>query len=87
MRICNNSVTLTLAIVNKKEACFEDILDRKTYLVLENIQDPGNLGTILRTAEGAGIDGIIMNKGTVDIYNPKVVRSTMGSIFRVPFMY
>lgn len=76
-----------LAIVNKKEACFEDILDRKTYLVLENIQDPGNLGTILRTAEGAGIDGIIMNKGTVDIYNPKVVRSTMGSIFRVPFMY
>ena len=56
-------------------------------LILDNIQDPGNLGTILRTAEGAGIDGIIMNKGTVDIYNPKVVRSTMGSIFRVPFMY
>ena len=56
-------------------------------IFLENIQDPGNLGTILRTAEGAGIDGIIMNKGTVDIYNPKVVRSTMGSIFRVPFMY
>lgn len=56
-------------------------------IALENIQDPGNLGTILRTAEGAGVDGIIMSGDTVDIYNPKVVRSTMGSIFRVPFCY
>ena len=56
-------------------------------IALENIQDPGNLGTIVRTAEGAGVTGIIMSSGTVDIYNPKVVRSTMGSIFRVPFMY
>lgn len=76
-----------LAIVNKKETSFETIKGKNTYIILENIQDPGNLGTILRTAEGAGIDGILMNKGTVDIYNPKVVRSTMGSIFRVPFMY
>ena len=45
------------------------------------------MGTIVRTAEGAGVTGIIMSSGTVDIYNPKVVRSTMGSIFRVPFMY
>lgn len=55
-------------------------------LLLEDIQDPGNLGTILRAAEGAGATGIIMSRGCVDIYNPKVVRSTMGSIFRVPFM-
>lgn len=54
-------------------------------LVLENIQDPGNLGTILRTAEGAGVAGILMSRDTVDIYSPKVVRSTMGSIFRMPF--
>ncbi len=54
-------------------------------LVLENIQDPGNLGTILRTAEGAGITGIMMSKDTVDVYNSKVVRATMGAIFRVPF--
>lgn len=56
-------------------------------LILENLQDPGNLGTIVRTAEAAGYKGILMNKGTVDIYNPKVVRSTMGAIFRVPFAY
>lgn len=57
------------------------------FLILDRLQDPGNLGTIMRTAEAAGIDGILMNSDTVDIYNPKVVRSTMGSVFRVPFMY
>lgn len=56
-------------------------------LLLEDIQDPGNLGTMLRTAEAAGIGGIIMSRGTVDIYNPKVIRSTMGSVFRMPFIY
>lgn len=56
-------------------------------MVLENIQDPGNLGTILRTAEGAGVTGILMSAGCVDIYNPKVIRSTMGSVYRMPFYY
>lgn len=56
-------------------------------LILENIQDPGNLGTMLRTAEGAGVSGVLMSKGTVDIFNPKTIRSTMGSLFRVPFLY
>ena len=56
-------------------------------LILEDIQDPGNLGTMIRTAEGAGVKGIIMSKGTVDIYNPKTIRSTMGSLFRMPFVY
>ncbi len=56
-------------------------------LFLENLNDPGNLGTILRTAEGAGMDGVILTKGSVDIFNPKVIRSTMGSVFRVPFVY
>lgn len=56
-------------------------------VILENIQDPGNLGTILRTGEGAGIDGVIMTKETADIFNPKVIRSTMGSIYRMPFLY
>ena len=56
-------------------------------LVLEDIQDPGNLGTMIRTAEAAGMNGVIMSKGTVDIFSPKVTRSTMGAIFRVPFMY
>ena len=61
--------------------------DRRCILLLEHLQDPGNLGTILRTAEGAGVSGIIMSVDTADIYNPKVVRATMGSIFRVPFCY
>lgn len=56
-------------------------------MVLESIQDPGNLGTILRAGEGAGITGVLMNDSTADIYNPKVIRSTMGSICRVPFVY
>ena len=72
----------------------EDYLDKiysKTgkikLLILEDTSDPGNLGTIMRTAEAAGVTGVIMSKGTVDIFNPKVVRSTMGSIFRLPFAY
>lgn len=57
------------------------------FLMLEDIQDPGNLGTMIRTGEGAGVDGVIMSRGTVDIYNPKTIRSTMGSLYRVPFLY
>ena len=56
-------------------------------LILENLQDPGNLGTILRTAEGAGVTGVILSKGCVDLYNPKTIRSTMGSVYRVPTLY
>ena len=57
------------------------------YLILEDLQDPGNLGTILRTGEGAGITGAILSKETVDIFNPKTIRATMGSVYRVPFIY
>lgn len=56
-------------------------------LVLDNLQDPGNLGTIIRTAEGAGVTGIIMSSDCVDVYNPKTIRSTMGSVYRMPFAY
>lgn len=59
----------------------------KLLMILENLQDPGNLGTILRAGEGAGVTGIIMDSHTVDIYSPKVIRSTMGSVLRVPFVY
>jgi len=65
-------------MMNASDACL---------LVLEDIRDPGNLGTIIRTAEGAGITGIVLTNSSVDIYNPKVIRSTMGSIYRVPFYY
>lgn len=57
------------------------------FIVLEDMQDPGNLGTVFRTGEGAGVDGIIMSGRTVDVYNPKTIRSTMGSVYRVPFLY
>ena len=55
--------------------------------MLDNLQDPGNLGTIVRTAEGAGVTAVFMSNDCVDIYNPKTIRSTMGSIYRVPFVY
>lgn len=79
-----------LALVKQYEYRVEDILKcpgPAHIMILETIQDPGNLGTILRAGEGAGVTGIIMNNGTADIYNPKVIRSTMGSIYRVPFVY
>ncbi len=77
-----------LAVVRMAEASPDELFadDCGLWLMLEGIQDPGNLGTMFRTAEGAGIGGIIMDGNTADIYNPKTVRSTMGSIFRVPFM-
>ena len=78
-----------LALVKMMKYSLEDLLEQEKplFLVLENLQDPGNLWMILRTGEGAGINGVIMSHDTVDIYNPKVTRSTMGSIFRVPFVY
>lgn len=78
-----------VCIVRQKEYNLKTILkkeERQTFLLLESLQDPGNLGTIMRTAEGAGVSAVIMNKSTVDLFNPKVIRSTMGSIFRVPFL-
>lgn len=56
-------------------------------LFLDDVRDPGNLGTIIRTAEGASFGMIVMSRGCVDIYNPKVVRATMGAIYRLPFVY
>lgn len=77
-----------MSIVRMPEYNLEDVLkgDNTHLLILESIQDPGNLGTMIRTGEGAGITGIIMNKTTVDVFNPKTVRSTMGSLYRVPFV-
>lgn len=77
-----------LALVRIPLYQLEELLDKKgNFLLLEDIQDPGNLGTMIRTAEAAGICGVIMSKGTVDLFNPKVVRSTMGSIYRMPYCY
>ncbi len=56
----------------------------RTFLLLDSIQDPGNLGTLIRTAKAAGIDGIFLGKGSVDPFNGKVVRSAMGAVFKLP---
>lgn len=64
-----------------------DIEKNPFILLLDKVQDPGNMGTIIRTGDAFGVDGIIVTEGCVDIYNPKVVRSTMGSIFRVPIYH
>ena len=78
-----------LCVVKQKEYDVKKLLEAKNphFMVLDNLQDPGNLGTIVRTAEGAGVDAVFMSKDTVDIYNPKVIRSTMGSIYRMPVVY
>ena len=71
---------------NMQEAGNAGMLQKAPHLlVLESIQDPGNLGTMVRTGEGAGVSGIIMDKTTVDLFNPKTIRATMGSLYRVPF--
>lgn len=78
-----------LGLVSIPTYALQDILKdgRHHYLLLDDIRDPGNLGTIMRTAEGAGMSGIILSRECVDLFNPKVVRSTMGAIFRVPYCY
>lgn len=78
-----------LAVARQYSYTLEEILatPRAQLLILETIQDPGNLGTMLRAGEAAGITGVIMNRETVDVYNPKTIRATMGSLYRVPFYY
>ena len=62
----------------------ELIKENGLYVFCDNVQDPGNLGTIIRTADAAGADGVILGEGCADLFNPKTVRSTMSSIFNVP---
>lgn len=78
-----------LSILKQKRWSLEALLmqERPLFLIIENLQDPGNLGTMMRTGEGAGVTGCILSKACVDMYNPKTVRATMGSIYRVPFVY
>ncbi len=77
-----------LGIVKYNEYKIEDIYDQDAnfLLILDRIQDPGNMGTIIRSADAAGVDRIILLKGCVDVYNLKVIRSTMGSIFSMPII-
>ena len=76
-----------IAVVRRTEPSIEELLHKEKnpcFFLLENLQDPGNLGTILRTAEGAGATGVILTKDCADLYQPKTIRSTMGAIYRMP---
>lgn len=77
-----------IGVAEFKISELEDLIniDNPSLIFLDGLQDPGNLGTIIRTCDAFNLDGIILGEGSVDPYNPKVVRATMGSIFRVPLV-
>ncbi len=78
-----------LALVRQKKwnVNLHALAKRDLVLVLDKVQDPGNMGTILRIADWFGVRGILASEDSVDIYNPKVVQSSMGAVFRVPVVY
>ncbi len=76
-----------MAVIKKKSYSYEDILSRggtSNFIVVDRLQDPGNLGTIVRTADAAGMGGVVVLPGTTDPYASKVLRSSAGSIYRIP---
>lgn len=75
-----------IAIVRKHTYSFNDALSKEKpfFVVLDEVQDPGNVGTVIRTAVAAGCSGVILTKGCADVFASKVVRASMGSIFHVP---
>lgn len=77
-----------MAILPMEDYDLDHVLDdsKDLFLVLDRVQDPGNLGTIIRTADAAGFSAVILAKGCVDLYNLKTIRSTMGSIFHFPII-
>lgn len=82
-----NTPNEILILAEKKENCYPEVISQGLVLVLDGIQDPGNMGTIIRTADWFGFHHIVAGIDCVDIYNPKVVQSTMGSIIRVDVEY
>ncbi|HEY5584981.1 MAG TPA: RNA methyltransferase [Ruminiclostridium sp.] len=74
-----------LAVLRKSEFVFDSVIKQgSSVVILDSLQDPGNVGTIIRTSDAAGVSAVILTKGCVDLFSPKVLRSTMGSIFHLP---
>ncbi|GAA0181907.1 RNA methyltransferase [Clostridium sediminicola] len=84
--ICNTQTPQGIAAVIDMKEDLDLDTSEGVYILVDRIQDPGNMGTIIRTAHAIGAKGIIVTKGTVDVYNDKTLRSTMGSIFKVPII-
>lgn len=76
-----------IGIFPKPEFGFEHLFKAEKVYYLDKIQDPGNLGTIIRSADAFGIDALVLRKGSCDPFNPKVIRATMGSLFRLPIYF
>lgn len=87
---CSDTVTPqgVFAVIHKWKSKLDVILRHSQPLVIavDGIQDPGNLGTIIRSADAVGATGVVMGKGSVDLYNPKAIRATMGSLFHLPLV-
>jgi len=83
--ICSTETPQGIAAVVKNKQRAVD-KEQGFYLLVDKVQDPGNLGTLIRTAHAAGALGVILTKGTVDVYNEKTLRATMGSIFYIPII-
>jgi TrmH family RNA methyltransferase len=75
-----------LAVLKQKNVSLENV-SGKTFCIANAISDPGNLGTLIRTCEWFGVDALLLDDQCVDVYNPKVVQATMGSVLRLPFAY
>lgn len=83
---CSSQGIFCTAFLLDKMLSLDTININGAYLALENIQDPGNMGTMLRTAEALGLDGAFLSSGCVDLFSPKVVRAAMGAVFRLPVL-
>ena len=75
-----------ITVVNEPNFNEKQVLSKEYILILDRVQDPGNMGTIIRTAVAAGFQSLIITKGSVDVFNLKVLRSTMGAIYSIPFI-
>jgi RNA methyltransferase, TrmH family len=74
------------AICKKDNVEHIELTSESKLLIIDRVQDPGNVGTMIRTADAAGMDGVILGKGCADLYNSKTVRATQGSLFHLPIL-
>ena len=83
-RVASTETPQGSVVVVRMPASTFDLAVATFVLVLDRVADPGNLGTLMRSAEAAGVDAVVLTPGTVDPYNPKVVRASAGALFHVP---